>query len=136
MNVIMAIVIVVSIVVFVIGDHLRFWSQTSKFTKRANELGIMYNYVLKFLNDKDDDTEFLEYEGLYYTVKVNKGDYKSFVKQIQAVVKDIMGIYEAIDPRYFEQMDDETAEELELFHSDIQKIDYAVRMVIWQNGWK
>lgn len=130
------IVLFIGVVIFVISDHITYWKQISNFTSRANELAVIYNNILKRFQNESDDVKIIEYEGMFYTVKVKNGDYRSFVFRIQEITADVKKAYDEIDPRYLMQADEETAEDIETLRKKIEEIDYAVRMTIWKNGWK
>lgn len=133
MSVMAFLIIVVSVVAIIAIDHLRFNRQVSDFIFSANELSAMYNLAIRTLEDGGVDVEF---QGQIFYMFVEEGDYRSLVKQTELAVCTVLDKYDAIDKRYFFEMDDDLSYEIENLHKCVENIKSAIRYVKWQNGWK
>ena len=124
--------IVITVVVAIVIDHIRFNLQVNVFIDTANELAMMYDLVVNSLKENGPDVEF---QGKYFYLYVKKGDYKSFVQQIELAVCTVLDKYDLIDNRYFIEMDNELATEIEVLHQSIENIQNEIRIVKWKNEW-
>ena len=126
-------VIMITIVVAIVVDHIRFNRQVNEFIDTADEFVSMYNLAIDALKKEGTDVEF---QGQRFYLYVEEGDYKSLVKQVELAVCEVLDKYDLIDKRYFMEMDDDLFSEIEMFHRDAENIQNAVRITKWRNGWK
>ena len=131
---IIILVIVIAGVIFY--DHVRFWKKTEDFMIKSQDLCNAYNYVLKRLKETENGDDEILYEGTMYKITVEKGDYRSFTKQIQLLVCDVLDSYDEIGERYLFEMADELRDDIEETYEKVQRIDQAVRLTLWQNEWR
>lgn len=132
-------IIVVSAIVglFFLSDYIIFNRKLDNFEVRARDLVDMFNYCSKRVNDGNpEDVEITEfsYEGTVYRAVVEKGDYSSLYLQMTFAIADVLHAYEEIGERYLEQMDPETAENVERLHQKVENIESTVKYQSWLHG--
>lgn len=130
------IILVIVIAGLIFYDHVRFCKKTEDFMRKAQDLCDAYNNVLKRLNETENEESEILYEGKIYKITVKKGDYRSFTKQIQLLVCDVLDSYDEIGERYLFEMADELRDDIEEIYEKVQRIDQAVRLTLWQNEWR
>ncbi len=132
-NMLFVVLIIITIVVAVVADHIRFNRQIDNFMDSAEELSAMYNLAIETLKQKGADVEF---QGENFYLYVEEGDYKSLTLQTEIAICEVLERYDMIDKRYFSEMDGELFSEIERVHKDVENIQYAIRVLKWRNGWK
>ncbi len=134
MNGILFIALVAFVIIsFVYFDHVRFNRQIDDFMETALELTAMYDIALETLKKGDADIEF---QGERFYLFVEKGDYKSLVLQTELAMCEVEDKYDAIDKRYFEEMDGDLFSQIEEIRQSAQDVLYEIRLLKWKNGWK
>ena len=131
MNEMLFLAIVITVIVLVKIDEVRFNIQVNRFIDRADEILIMYEIAVKELKNE----ESLEFQGKIFYLYVKEGDYKSFIEQVELAICEVFDKYNLIDKRYFSEMDEELAYELENLHKNVEEIQKKIRIEKWKNGW-
>ena len=124
--------IVITVVIAIAVDNIRFNYQLSEFISPADDLLVIYDLVCKTLINEDLDVEFV---GEVFYLYVKSGDYKSLIDQVELAIFEVLDKYDLIDERYFIEMDDDTLLKVETMHKDVEDIYNEIRMLKWKNGW-
>ena len=125
--------IVITVVVAIAVDNIRFNYQLSEFIIPADDLIVIYDLVCKTLMNEDLDVEFV---GEVFYLYVKSGDYKSLIDQVELAIFEVLDKYDLIDERYLMELDDDTLLKVETMHKSIEDIQNEIRMLKWKNGWK
>ncbi len=129
--------LVILILLFVICTSIFldiiFKRRIGNFIQKAEDLTILYDSVRRSL---ESGAKSVSYDGLYYSLSVNNGDYKSFILQVDSIVTDIINTYENIGNFFLYQMYDEDAEFVERLYQRVIEIKNEIRLIKWRNGYE
>ncbi len=136
----MAIVVAILLVVvlFVWGDHIRFWRRLDAFERRAREFSTMYKIMLpNALGEGAKDVDEFSFEGECYKMLIKNGDKAAFYSQLEFAISDVLDSYDRIGERYISIMDDITEKRISTLYDTVLKINHIIRYNNWMlNGIK
>lgn len=122
--------IIVLVAIAILLDHIRYWRQRDYFLEISNSFACMYNIVAKSLKDGKD----VSYESKYFNIEIKNQDYNKFWKYVLESITEVLDAYEQIDPRYLEQMDEETYDDIFQLHNLVKNINSIARNEAWKRG--
>ena len=131
MSEVLFIVVLVLLAVYV--DHVRFNKKLNNFLVAVNDFSTMCTEVVDLLQEGEKDVEF---QGNVFYMYLNKGDFETFVRQLEFITDELMDRYDKIGARYLSEMEDSVYAEVETYKEDIQNVQNKIRIVKWKNGWK
>ena len=131
MSEVLFIVVLVLLAVYV--DHVRFNKKLNNFLVAVNDFSTMCTEVVDLLREGEKDVEF---QGNVFYMYLNKGDFETFVRQLEFITDELMDRYDKIGARYLSEMEDSVYAEVETYKEDIQNVQNKIRIVKWKNGWK
>lgn len=129
----MSVLLFIGFIVFlaVLGDHIRFTWKINSFLDSVYEFYTICDSLLDSYKEYD-----VVFSGRIFYMYVKKGDYESFVRQIEFATCELMDRYDRIDERYISELGDDLYTEVETNREYIQDVQNAIRITKWENGWK